>query len=185
MLEERERTSRQTRGDGERSRCEIRRLFPPGFNRSSLSLFLFISLRSHYYAPARIYVRAARGVTYPPVKTTQRHRQSAFRRAIGPRRHSETQWKAQIRHRLPVRGNEFGKLLANRAGSLAFRWYPPALVAGFDPYPYTASTCPQSHPNAGNSRRLVVITAESRLVISRCAFPPFAKNGADLDRFPP
>lgn len=139
MPEERERTPRQTRGDGERSRCEIRRLFPPGFNRSSLSPSAPLHARS------RIYVRVARGVTYPPVKTTQRHRQSAFRRAIGPRRHSETQWKAQIRHRLPVRGNEFGKLLANRAGSLAFRRYPPALAAGFDPHPHTASTCPCSH----------------------------------------
>lgn len=138
----------------------------------SLSPFRFISLRPYHYSLAYIRMRCA-GRNLPPWKTTQRHRQSAFRRAIGPRRHSETQWKAQIRHRLPVHGNEFGKLLANRAGLLAFRH-----DTGFDPppRPYTASTCPQSHPNAGNS---TIGRDNCRVAIGRthCAFPSFAKNG--------
>jgi len=96
---------------------------------SSLSLFVRTTTRPLSYIRTR---RAGRNL--PPWKTTQRYQQLAFRCAIGPRRHSETQWKAQIRHRLPVYGNEFGKLLANRAGALAFHRYPPALVVGFDPH---------------------------------------------------
>lgn len=72
LPEERERTRRQTRG--ERSRCEIRRLFPP----TDLSVPLRSTLShppslssSRSAAPlhtARVYVRAARGVTYPSGK---------------------------------------------------------------------------------------------------------------------
>lgn len=123
LPEERERTHRQRRRDGERSRCEIRRLFPPGFIHPSFSLPSSLSLLVRTTTRSLAYIRTrCAGRNLPPWKTTQRHRQSAFRRAIGPRRHSETQWKAQIRHRLPVHGNEFGKLLANpRAGLLACR----------------------------------------------------------------
>lgn len=95
------------------------------------------------------------GRNLPPWKTTQPQRQSAFRRAIGPRRYSETQWKAQIRYRLPVRGNEYGKLPANRAGPRSYSSFPLVSAAGFDPRirtpAHTAFTCSQSHPNAGNS----------------------------------
>lgn len=57
------RTSTQTDAQRrrERSRCEIRRLFPPGFIHPSLSLFLFISLRPYHYAPARVYTYESRG----------------------------------------------------------------------------------------------------------------------------
>lgn len=158
------------RGDGERSRSKFAISF-----RWYLSLSLCLPIRTITRPFPYIRMRRA-GRNLPLWKTTQRQRQSAFRRAIGPRRHSETQWKAQILHRLPVRGNESGKLPANRAGPLALpvsRRFPPS-----DPRRLHLS---HSHIRMLETRRLVAITAELRLVARR-AFPPFAKNGTDLDR---
>lgn len=59
----------------------------------SLSLFSSLSLSVRTSTRPLGYIRTRRaGRNLSPWKTTQRHRQSAFRRAIGPRRHSETQW---------------------------------------------------------------------------------------------
>jgi len=194
LPEERERTRRQTRRRRERSRCEIHRLFPPGFIRPSpislsLSLSLPLSLSlSLYVAPAgiplrvrsRTYVRAARGVTNPLENHT-----AAATVGISPCHWPQTtlgnQWKAQIRGRLPVRGNESGKLPANRTAhrSLAL----PVLGPGPPPLGFNPRFAPPHHTaprvlavtsECWKLRRLVAITA--RIAIGRRPVRPFARD---------
>lgn len=148
----------------------------------SLSLPLYLSSSAPLRARSRVYVRDARGVTYPPGKPHSDIDSRHFAVPLAPDDTRKPNGKRKY-------DTDFRSMETNSGNSwqiLAQDCSPSATVpaaTGFDLHPHPASTCPQSHPNAGNS---TIGRDNCRIAIGRThcfAFPPFAKNGAD--RSPP
>lgn len=187
------------RGDDERSRCEIRHLFPPGFIRpspasfsvSSLSLSLFLSL---CVAPAavllrvrsRVYVRAARGVTYP----LENHTAPATV-GISPCHWSQTTLGNPMESANTTPTSGPWKRIRETPGKS--RSIARSLSRSLVPDPRRQDSTPDTHLHATPSprirshirmletRRLVAITAG--VAIGRQPvrpFPPFAKNRVNI-----
>lgn len=189
-------------GDGHegKSRCSVpfpvalRPATPPAFHPPVSAAFLRVPLS---LAVSFDGVGRARGVTNPSririAAADSRHSPCHW-----PRRHSETQWKAQIRCRLPVGETNSWKL------PIAQDCYPPGFgpahpgrfistpssghrrslslsLSPFHPFSLSAlslfrRTCSQSHPNAGNS---TIGRASSPLVppLVHARFPSSTRKG--------
>lgn len=171
MPEERERTHRQTRRDGERSRCEIRRLFPPGFIHPSfsLSLPLYLSSSAPPRARSRVYVRDARGVTYPPGKPHSDIDSRHFAVPLAPddtrKPNGKRKYDTDFRSMETNSGNSWQ--IAQDCSLSAGTRRPSPRDSTFI---YTPPPPARNHIRMLETRRLVVITAESRLVVSTALF---------------